>query len=66
MWVGPELSYEIHFLQTCWKISVKSGQNHAKINELAPNQVRMAPFEVILKQNGLYRVWEASGMPPGL
>ena len=36
-----------------------------KIKEFCPNQVHMAPFEVILKQNGLYRVWEASGMPPG-
>ena len=37
-----------------------------KIKEFGPNQVHMAPFEVILKQNGSYRVWEASGMPPGL
>ena len=43
----------------CWS---ESGQ----IKEFGPNQVHMAPFEVILKQNGSYRGWEASGMPPGL
>ena len=42
------------------------GQNQAKIKEFGPNQVCMAPFEVILKQKGSYRVWEASGMPPAL
>ena len=41
------------------------GQNQAKNKEFGPNQVHMAPFEVILKQNGSYRVSEASGMPPG-
>ena len=47
MWVWPELSYGIHFLQKCWKILVKSGQNQAKIKEFGPNQVRMGPFGLI-------------------
>ena len=35
-----------------------------KIKEFDPNQVHMAPFELIFNQNESYRVWEASGMPP--
>ena len=32
-----------------------------------PNQVHMAPFDVILAgfESCWYQVWEASGMPPG-
>ena len=44
---------------------VSACQIWVKIMEFGPNQVHMAPFEVILKQNGSYRVWEASGRPPG-
>ena len=44
----------------------KNASFWTKIMKSGPNQVHMAPFEVILKQNGSYRVWEASGMPPGL
>ena len=28
-------------------------------------QVHMAPFGLILAQDGSHRLWEASGMPPG-
>ena len=44
----------------------KNARIWTKVMKYGPNQVHMAPFEVILKQNGSYRVWEASGMPPGL
>ena len=30
-----------------------------------PNQVHMLPFGLIFSQSESYRVWEASGMPPG-
>ena len=38
----------------------------SKIKEFDPIQVHMAPFELIFNQNGSYRVWETSVMPPGL
>ena len=32
--------------------------------KIGPNQVHMAPFGLVLSQNGSYRVWDASGMRP--
>ena len=32
----------------------------------APSQVHMAPFKSIVNQTGSHKVWETSGMPPGL
>ena len=31
-----------------------------------PKQVHMAPFGLIFIQDGSNKLWEASGMPPGL
>ena len=42
------------------------GNADTELINLSPIQVHMAPFEVSFSQNGSYRVWEASGMPPGL
>ena len=44
----------------------KNARIWTKIEELGAIQVHMAPFELIFNQNESYRVWEASGMPPGL
>ena len=41
-------------------------QNLDKIMESGPNQVHVAAFELIFNQNESHRVWEGSGMPPGL
>ena len=49
--------------------ATEAGQNAriwAKIKELGPIHVHMVPFELISNQNESYRVWEVSGMPPGL
>ena len=32
--------------------------------EFGPNQVHMAPFGPILRQNRFHVAWDASGMPP--
>ena len=44
---------------------VSACQIWVKIMEFGPNQVHMAPFGLILSQNGSHMVWDASGMPPG-
>ena len=36
-----------------------------KIMKIGPNQVHMAPFGLIFDRVESYRVWEASGIPPG-
>ena len=39
---------------------------HDEKHENDPNQIHMAPLGLIFPQDESYRVWEASGTPPGL
>ena len=45
-------------------MQVAECQIWTKIMKIGPNQVRMAPFELILHQNRSHSVYEASGIPP--
>ena len=57
--------YAAHIVSLCNTYSVSTGCEQPKNMKSCPNQVRMAPFGLILSQNESYRVWKASGMPPG-
>ena len=43
---------------------LENAQHHQKMLERVHNI--MAPFGLIFVQSGSHRLWEASGMPPGL
>ena len=58
-------TYGLYIART-FVVRIENVRICTKIMEFDTIQVHMAPFEVILKQNVSYRVWEASGMPPGL
>ena len=48
-----------------WIVNTAECQIWRKIMKNELNQVQMAPFGLIINQDGSYGVWEASGIPPG-